>query len=426
MTGSFDLNSAIGEANRCLLCHDAPCSKNCPAQTDPATFIRKLRFKNIKGAIRTIKQNNILGGACGMLCPTSRLCEEGCIAAGLDRPIQIGKVQKFLIEHGRDIGFKAFKKNSLKKSRIAVIGSGPAGLSCATELAKNGFGVTVFEKKKKIGGVLRYGIPPYRLDRKFLDHELKEIENLGVEFKCSHPIEKKGQIEGLLKNGFKAVFISTGLWKPISLAEKSRAKGLFSSIDFLMDVCKNGTNEHVKGKTVGVIGGGSVAIDCAVSALKSGASDVYLIYRRSYSQMPAEDDEKISAQNDGVHFLLLNQPKNYVVKNGKIKGVHLIRTVLGKKDKSGRRSPVEVKGSQWILDLDVVIEAIGNIPTMDENKSYPKVKVDRDGLIVVNEKTGKTNVKGIYAGGDIVRGPSLVVWAVQDGKIAARKIMEEL
>ena len=439
MSKGLDLAQAIAEADRCLLCHDAPCSEGCPADTKPAEFIRKLRFKNVTGAIRTIKENNIMGGACGVLCPTSRLCEEKCSAMfksqnrpdGADRPIQIGKIQRFLVEHSWQRGFKVFEKPESRSEKIAVVGSGPGGLSCAAELAKDGYQVTVFEAKPEPGGVLRYGVVSYRFDLNFLKQEMADVEALGVKFQCNTPIEGKNGVENLLKNGFDAVFLAPGLWDAATIkpADKN-IEGLFSSVDYLAAL-RDGRfadiEKKIKGKTVAVIGGGSVAMDCIESAARLDAKDVYLIYRRSYSQMPAEADERIEAQEAGIHFLLLNQPLEYVTdKKNRLKGLKLVRTCLGEPDDSGRRRPEQIDGSEWIMDADVVVEAIGNKAPQESCEWYPNVKVDGKKLIQADRESGKTSVDGIFAGGDIVRGPALVVQAVQDGKVAARAIKEYL
>ena len=439
MSKGLDLAQAIAEADRCLLCHDAPCSEGCPADTKPAEFIRKLRFKNVTGAIRTIKTNNIMGGACGVLCPTSRLCEEKCSAMfksqnrpdGADQPIQIGKIQRFLVEHSWQRGFKVFETPEPRSEKIAVVGSGPGGLSCATELAKDGYQVTVFEARPEPGGVLRYGVVSYRFDLNFLKKEMADVEALGVKFQCNSPIQGKNSAEKLLQDGFDAVFLAPGLWDAATIKPAGKdIEGLFSSVDYLAalrDGRFKDIEKQIKGKTVAVIGGGSVAMDCIESAVKLDPKDVYLIYRRSYSQMPAEPDERIEAQEAGVHFLLLNQPLDYVTdKKNRLKGLKLLRTRLGDPDESGRRRPEPIDDSEWIMDADVVIEAIGNKAPDESSEWYPNVKVDGKKLIKADPETGRTSVAGIFAGGDIVRGPALVVQAVQDGKVAARAIKEYL
>ncbi len=427
MNKGFDFGQAMAEVDRCLLCHDAPCSKACPAETDPAGFIRKFRFRNITGAIRTIKENNILGGACGVLCPTAELCEKECSATGIGQPIAIGKIQRFLVEHAREMDFRVLKKADSRPERIAVVGSGPAGLSCAAELAKDGYRVTIFEARKEPGGVLRYGVVSFRFDLDFLAAEMADIKDLGVEFKCSSPIDSREGAEDLLKKGYQAVFLAPGLWDAVSLKDAGPPiKGLYSSVKYLeglRDGQLESLAEEIENRTVAVIGGGSVAMDCVESAARLGAKDVYLVYRRSYTQMPAEEDERIEALQKGIHFLLLNQPMDFVIDDNRcIKGLKLVRTSLAGVDASGRRSPVNIENSEWVLNTDVVIEAIGNKADDQSPAWYPNIKLNAKNLIQTDSETGKTSVEGIFAGGDIVRGPALVVNAVQDGKIAARSI----
>jgi len=425
MDKQYDFSQAWAEADRCLLCHDAPCSKGCPANTDPGKFIKKFKMRNIKGAIRTIKENNILGGACGILCPTARLCEKECASSHLDRPIQIGKIQDFLVRHGREIGFKVFEKPDPVLDRVAVIGSGPAGLSCGAELAKKGYRVTLFEQMEEPGGVLRYGVPSYRFSKELLKAELEDIITLGVEFKCSHPIKETGEAEDLLNKGFEAIFIATGLWDAAPMF-KEKPENVYNSVEFLSSPRtghKDILQDRIKDKKVAVIGGGSVAMDCAGLARSLGAKDVYLIYRRSFCQMPAEKEEKMESLENHVHFLILNQPKNYVTDdNGVVSGIKLVRTELSPARGSQRQSPIEVKDSQWILDIDLVVEAIGNKAFEDSDTLYPGVDTDADNLIRASLDNCRTSNQAIFAGGDIVRGPSLVVNAVQDGKTAANAI----
>ena len=455
MEKSFDYSQALAEAGRCLLCHDAPCSKGCPALTGPGEFIRKLRLRNIAGAIRTIKENNILGGACGVLCPAARFCEKECAATGIDRPIRIGRLQRFLIEHSWKIGFKPFACARFELPRpvngkVAVIGAGPAGLACAAELCKNGYQATVFEERSEPGGVLRYGVPGFRLSGEFLKKELEDIKSLGVAFKCSRSITGADGAEKLLRKGFQAVFVGIGLWAPVrppfepeahppcrladaGLRIRRTGGGVIASVRFL-EMFRGGKLAHLRklcgGRSVAVIGGGSVAVDCARTALRLGAKDVYLIYRRSFSQMPAEEAERLEALNEGIHFLLLNQPTGYARNTrGNLTGVKLVRTRLSGKDTPAisagarrpgerRRKPVNINGSDWILDVDACIEAVGNKP---EDKSLSLGR-----LITADPDTGMTSKAGIFAGGDIVRGPGTVVQAVADGKAAAKAIMKQL
>jgi NADPH-dependent glutamate synthase beta subunit-like oxidoreductase len=428
MTKGFDLAQAIAEADRCLLCHDPPCSKGCPAETDPGEFIRKLRLHNVTGAIRTIKTNNILGGACGVLCPTPRLCEKECSATGISRPVEIGKIQRALVEHGWKIGFQPFSVPVRNRGKVAVVGSGPAGLSCAAELAREGFAVTVYEERAEPGGVIRYGVPAYRFDKAFLSHEMADLAHLGVEFACGTRIEGSTGARKLLQQGFKAVFLGPGLWEAERIPGGEKVKGVLTSVEFLALMREEpfaGIGHQVEGKVVAVIGGGSVAMDCVESAAKLGARDAYLVYRRSFAQMPAEEDERLAALRLGVHFLMLNQPVGYAV-DGKdsLTGVKLVRTRLGEPDASGRRKPETVKGSEWTLEAQLAIEAIGNRPDTADWSAL--VKTDKAGLVVTDETTRKTSTAFVFAGGDITRGAGLVVEAVQDGKRAARAIRAAL
>ena len=428
MTNGFDLAQAIAEADRCLLCHDPPCSQGCPAETDPGTFLRKLRLRNVTGAIRTIKSNNILGGACSVLCPTPRLCEKACSATGIGRPVEIGKVQRALVEHGWKIGFQPFAKPRAAKGKVAVVGSGPAGLSCAAELAKGGFAVTVFEERSQPGGVIRYGVPAYRFDTAFLAKEMADLEYLGVTFVCGTRIDGAAGAKKLLDDGFKAVFLGPGLWAAERLAGAENVKGVLTSVEFL-SALRDGKlaemSRHVTGKAVAVIGGGSVAMDCVESAAKLGAQDVYLVYRRSFAQMPAEEEERLAALRLGVHFLVLNQPVGFATDaGGAVSGLKLVRTRLAEADDSGRRKPQTIKGAEWTLDVQLVVEAIGNRP--DSADWSALVKTDREGLVVTDASTARTSSARVFAGGDICRGPALVVEAVQDGKIAARSISAAL
>jgi NADPH-dependent glutamate synthase beta subunit-like oxidoreductase len=428
MERGFDLPQAIAEADRCLLCHDAPCSRGCPAETDPGTFIRKLRLKNVTGAIRTVKTNNALGGACGVLCPSERLCEKECSATGIGRPIEIGRIQRALIEHAWKTGFRALEKPVQRAERVAVVGSGPAGLSCAAELAKEGFQVTVFEERAEPGGVIRYGVPAYRFDTDFLQHELDDVKYLGVTFRCGARVNGAEGAQRLLDEGFSAVFLATGLWGAERIAGAGAITGVLSSIDFLSMLREERFTElsaRIEGKVVAVIGGGSVAMDCAESALKLGAREAYLVYRRSFAQMPAEEEERLPALRLGVHFLLLNQPKEYLTDSaGNLRGVSLARTALGETDASGRRTPEEIADSAWVLEAQCAIEAVGNRPDAADWSGV--AMLDPRGLIVADAATRRTMANAVYAGGDVVRGPALVVDAVQDGKLAARAIRAAL
>jgi len=428
MEKGFNLTLAVEEAARCLLCFDAPCSQACPAGTDPGLFIRKTRFRNVTGAIRTIKQNNPFGWTCGVVCPTARLCELACSRTAIDRPIQIGKLQRFLVEHGWAIGFQPVKKMAGVKAKIAVVGSGPAGLTCARELSLEGYDVTVFEKKELPGGNLRYGIPSFRLSEKGLEKEINEIVSLGVSIKTNSPVEGADGLEKLKQQGFKAVFFSPGLWDPVRLnIEGSTLEGVVSATEFLsaLNTSDSMAENAVKGKTVAVIGGGSVAMDAAEWAAKAGAKDIYILYRRSYTQMPAEEKEKVQALNNGIHFLILTQPVKYNGGGGHLESISCRRTRLGAPDASGRRRPEEIPGTEFEITADFAVEALAS-RSEEELRELTGISWNNSSLVEVSDETLQTSSPWVYSGGDITRGPALVVEAVADGKKAARAIMEHL
>ncbi|MCK5735744.1 MAG: FAD-dependent oxidoreductase, partial [Spirochaetaceae bacterium] len=306
----------------------------------------------------------------------------------------------------------------------------PAGLSCAAELAKMGYKATIFEALAEPGGVLRYGVVPFRCDTDFVEKEIADVTALGVEIKCNAPIEGKAAAEDLLKKGFNAVFMGPGLWGAHALQNNSAdIVGCYSSVEFLASIRNEKFNDVIAeftGKTVAVIGGGSVAMDCVEAAAKLDTADVNLIYRRSYTQMPAEEIERIEALQKGINFYILNQPTEFLLEGGKLTGLKLVRTKLGEPDESGRRRPELIDGTEWDMPADIVIEAIGNKAVDASSDWYPNVKVDDRKLIIADSETGATSVSGIFAGGDIVRGPALVVEAVQDGKVAAKAIHEYL
>ena len=427
MEKGFNLTLAVEEAARCLLCFDAPCSQACPAGTDPGSFIRKLRLRNVTGAIRTIKQNNPFGWTCGVVCPTAKLCELACSRTAIDRPIQIGKLQRFLVEHGWTIGFQPVKKVAGGKAKVAVVGSGPAGLTCARELSLMGYDVTVFEKSDLPGGNLRYGIPAFRLSEKGLTKEIDEIVSLGVNIKTNSPVEGADGLEKLKQQGFGAVFFSPGLWDPIRLnIEGSALEGVMSATAFLdgLNTSDTAVKNAVAGKVVAVIGGGSVAMDAAEWAVKAGAEDVYLLYRRSYTQMPAEEKEKIQALNNGIHFLILAQPVKYNG-NGRLESISCRRTHLGAPDASGRRRPEEIPGSEFEIEVDLAVEALASKPEKGL-RELSGLSWNSASLVEISDETLQTSLPWVYSGGDIARGPALVVEAVADGKKAAQAITEHL
>jgi len=429
MEECYYLSQAILEASRCLLCYDAPCSKECPAGTDPGTFIRKLRFKNIKGAIRTIKENNILGGLCGILCPTERLCKKACSATEIDRPIEVGKIQRFLVEYGWETGFKPLEKVQLNKSEIAIIGSGPAGLSCASELAKAGLKVTIFEAKENPGGVLRYGIPEFRLNGEFLDRELEDIKTLGAEIKCNSKINFKG-VDELIKKGFKAVFIATGLWNTYKLdIPGSDLKNVTTATQFLESVRIGKISKitsMVKNKNVGIIGGGSVAMDVANICKGLGAKKVYCICLEGLAEIPADKYDLQMALDNYIIIKPQCEVKEIIGDNGMVAGLKGNETEWIKPNLFIPSNAREVPGTEFNLKVSAVVMAIGSGADPGTKDICSTIEYKDNNLIKAKEDGVSTKDQNIFTGGDIVRGPALIAEAIADGKEAAKKIIEKI
>jgi dihydropyrimidine dehydrogenase (NAD+) subunit PreT len=400
------------EAARCLLCHDAPCSEGCPAGTDPGRFIRSIRFRNPKGAAEIIRENNVLGGVCARVCPFDRLCEEACSRCGIDRPIEIGKLQRYAIEQERAFRMKILlAPESRKKQNVACVGAGPASIACAAELAKEGYRVTIFEKHAKAGGVLTYGITAARLPQKVVDHDLQAVKGLGVRFEYNNQIGKKIAIKDLLtKKGYSAVFIGAGLWSPKKPDIPGKElRGVIGAVDFLKAAREKGGADRVKGKRVVVIGGGDVAMDCATTAKLSGAADVAVWYRRTVAEAPANMDEILYATELGVTITQNFAPK-------KIHG----NTKVERIEFKGRDGKSTAK-----VEVDVVIFAIGQAPE-DMKKISTGFELNEKGCIVTEDDSSRTSINGVFAAGDIVSGGYSVVEAVRDGKTAAKDIIEYL
>jgi NADPH-dependent glutamate synthase beta subunit-like oxidoreductase len=430
MEKGWSLTQAMNEAARCHLCYDAPCSKACPASTNPAEFIRKLRLRNVKGAIRTVKENNILGGICAVVCPTEQLCQKACVAAGLDRPIDIGHIQRFLVEHSWQMNFKPVEKAAALPGKVAIIGSGPAGLACAAEVARNGYKVEVFESMEKPGGVLRYGVPSFRLHPDFLDRELKDLQDLGVKIICNKKIGDTGA-EKLLEKDFDAVFYAPGTWKPVEIdIPGSRLKNVMTAREFLK-MMRTGEQKdlgkQVKGKNIAVYGGGSVAMDAATTAKALGANKVYLIYRRSFREMPAAEHDIKMALANNVCFRTMSIVTELVGdKTGCLKGLKGLETDWKKSGDTSAANLTTVNDTDFKLKIDFFIPALGYQPETTAQKVCPAIKFSKKGLVETKSDGVSTSHPRIFSGGDIVRGPALVVEAVADGKAAGQKIVNML
>ncbi len=401
----FTHRTALEEAARCLLCHDAPCSKGCPAGTDPAKFIRSIRFRNVKGAAETIRENNVLGGTCARVCPYDNLCEEACSRCGIDRPIEIGKLQRYAIEQEKLFKMKTLEAPAEKKpGKIACVGAGPASLACATELAKAGYKVTIFEREAKAGGVLTYGISPSRLPQSVVDHDIAQVKGLGVKF----VFNKEAKAEDL--EDFDAVFVGAGLWSANLDAHNFKGanlKGVYSAIDFLKEA-RTKKKDFNPGNRVIVVGGGDVAVDCAVTAKLLGAEDVRILYRRSIEEAPANINEFHYALSLGIGITTGLYP--VAAKGTKT----LLKTVeaAGFYDKKAKAE----------FSADTLVFATGQSP--EDMSKIADLDLDQKGRIKV-KKGGKAGSK-FFAGGDIVNGGKTVVEAVAEGKEAAASIIAYL
>jgi dihydropyrimidine dehydrogenase (NAD+) subunit PreT len=401
----FTHRTAMEEAARCLLCHDAPCSQGCPAGTDPGKFIRSIRFRNVKGAAETIRQNNVMAGTCARVCPYDRLCEEACSRCGIDKPIQIGKLQRYAIEQEKVYGMKTLTPPEQKqKEKVACIGAGPASIACAAELAKAGYEVTVFDKNEKAGGVLTYGIVPSRLPQEVVDQDIAAAEGLGIKFQLGKEVGEKDVAD------FDAVFVGTGLWAPkLPPIPGTDLAGVYAANDYLRQA-RESKGEFEHGKKVVVIGGGDVAVDCAVTAKLCGAEDVRIVYRRTLEEAPGNMVEFQYALSLGIGITTNMAPES-IVGDGKVEAMNF----------TGRKGVVE--GSKLTLEVDTVVCAIGQ-GAEDQSKVAP-VKTNEKGGIEA-DKMGKTNNEKFFAGGDIVNGGKTVVEAVAEGKAAAASIVEYL
>lgn len=417
---SYNLQQAVAEASRCVFCYDAPCRKGCPANIDIPKFINRIRTEDIKGAINVIMENNIFAGVCGRICPVDELCEKTCVINQLSGAVAIGHLQRFAADFcvEKSIEIDSLERNS---RRVAIVGAGPAGLAAAVELKKRGYEVEIFERRQSAGGLLFFAIPTYRLPKESALFEIEFAKSIGVKVHTCRDIKK---VEKFLDEGFDAVFIGIGLCKSAMLKiPGTQFEWVYSGIEFLESIA-SGQSIDLSGKKIGVLGGGDVAVDVARSALRLGAKSVYIVYRRSFEEMPASKDQLTQAKEEGVKIILLSTPIK-IFKDEKVKGCQFIRTKLTKVNKTGRKKPIPIPKSEFILDLDVVVIAIGQNIEEEFMRHNPHIDVSK-GLIVINKKTMMTSRQGIFAGGDIISGGATVVQAVAEGKKAAIGIDEYL
>ena len=398
----FTHRTAMEEAARCLLCHDAPCSKGCPAGTDPAKFIRSIRFRNDRGAAETIRENNILGGTCARVCPYDRLCEEACSRCGIDKPIEIGKLQRYAIEQEEAYGMKTLSAPEKKVGNVACVGAGPASLAVAAELAKAGYNVTILEREAKAGGVLTYGIVPSRLPQAVVDHDIAQVEGLGVKFQFNT------EVKAADLDAYDAVFVGAGLWADnLPKIDGIELDGVYAAVDFLKEA-RTRAEGFNPGKKVLVVGGGDVAVDCAVSAKLLGAEDVKIVYRRTLEEAPGNMTEFHYALSLGIGMTTGMAPAA-VKGNGKVEAVEF----KGFRDEA----------AELTLSADTIVFATGQ--KAEDMAAVAGVKVTDKGTIAADD-AGATDVEKIFAAGDIVNGGKTVVEAVAAGKVAAASMIAYL
>ena len=440
----YTMELAEAEAQRCLTCKNKPCVQGCPVNIDIPAFIAQLKNNDIEGAYDVISGTSSLPAVCGRVCPQETQCEHECtLATKLNiEPVGIGRLERFVADYHRNNSTSAPEKPKPNGHRVAVIGSGPSGLTCAGDLAKLGYSVTIYEALHTAGGVLVYGIPEFRLPKAIVAAEVNGLKALGVEIMTDVIIGKTLTIDELFEQGFEAVFIGSGAGLPNFMGIPGESLcGVYSANEFLTrsNLMKAYLDDSrtpiMKGGRVAVVGGGNVAMDAARTALRLGAEKVYIVYRRSLEELPARREEVEHAEEEGIEFRLLCNPTEILgyhdpddprnPKNGFVKGMRCIRMELGEPDEKGRRRPVEIPGSEFEIDLDTVIIAIGTSPNPLIKNTTEGLEVNKRGGIIITED-GLTSRENVYAGGDAVTGAATVISAMGAGKVAAKGIHQAL
>ncbi len=434
---------AVLEAQRCLNCKNRPCVEGCPVNISIPEFIAKIKQNDFEGAYRIISESSSLPAVCGRVCPQETQCESKCAMGVKFEPVAIGRLERFAADwHNAHCG-EVSELPEPNGHRVAVVGSGPSGLTCAGDLAKKGYKVTVFEALHVAGGVLVYGIPEFRLPKEIVAKEVETLKKYGVDIETNVVIGKTLTVDELFEEGYEAVFIGSGAGLPRFMGIPGESlKGVYSANEFLtrsnlMKAYKADSHTPIMhAKNVAVVGGGNVAMDAARTALRLGAENVYIIYRRSMQELPARREEVEHAEEEGVKFELLRNPVEILgyenpadkrdPKNGFVSGIRVVKCALGEPDEKGRRRPVELPGSEYEIAVDCVIMAIGTSPNPLIKNTTEGLEVNSHGGIIVEENTGKTSKKGVYAGGDAVTGAATVILAMGAGKAAAKAINEYL
>lgn len=431
----YNMEEAMEEAQRCLNCRNAKCIKGCPVSIDIPGFIHQVKEGNIEEAYKVIGKSSALPAICGRVCPQESQCEGVCIRGIKGEPVSIGKLERFVADYALEHDIKPQGAEKMNGHKVAVIGSGPSGLTCAGDLAKMGYEVTVFEALHELGGVLVYGIPEFRLPKqKVVAKEIEKVKELGVKFETNVVIGKSTTIDQLMEEeGFEAVFIGSGAGLPMFMGiPGENANGVFSANEYLTrsNLMKAFDDSYdtpiIAGKKVAVVGGGNVAMDAARTALRLGA-EVHIVYRRSEAELPARVEEVHHAKEEGVIFNLLTNPVEILTdENDWVKGMVVRKMELGEPDASGRRRPVEVPGSDYTMDVDTVIMSLGTSPNPLISSTTEGLETNRWKCIIADETNGKTTKEGVYAGGDAVTGAATVILAMEAGRAGARGIDEYL
>jgi len=430
----YTFEQAVEEANRCLQLPKPGCIKGCPVDIDIPGFIRAISEGNMPEAVRILKDKNSLPGICGRVCPQETQCEMTCLLAKKGAPIAIGRLERYVADWEQahpEVTAHQKERIQFNDKRVAVIGSGPAGLTCAADLAKLGYRVTIFEALHVTGGVLTYGIPEFRLPKQIVQREVSYVMSLGVEIKLDHIIGKIATVDEVLQNGYDAVFLAPGAGAPMFLnIPGENLSGVYSANEFLTrtNLMKAYLfpqyDTPIKvGKRVAVFGGGNVAMDASRCALRLGAKEVYIVYRRSEVEMPARAEERENAKEEGVIFKLLTNPKRFIGdEQGRVKAVELYEMELGEPDESGRRRPIPKPGTEFIMDIDIAIPALGTRPNPIIPSTTEGLELTRWGTIKTDEATGRTSKEKVWCGGDMATGAATVISAMGAAKRAAVNI----